>query len=479
MAFTNNVMIVRHKLLAKLVKLWKEEQLTEKIDRLPIELTPRQMKVHGRCCVHKERAVWKYKTFPLLGFDMSDEVDELTPLSDYAKKALSRSTNEKENLMCVIDEACSSCVQVNYEITNLCRGCVARSCYLNCPKGSIHFNKSGKAEIDHDTCISCGKCHQSCHYHAIVYMPVPCEEACPVKAIKKDEYGIESIDESKCIYCGKCINACSFGAIFEISQVFDVLQRIRNGKEVVAIVAPSIASQFKAPLEQVYGAIRNMGFSDVVEVAQGAMETTRCESEEFIEKLNGKEPFMTTSCCPSYMQLVEKHIPGMKKYVSSTRSPMYYTAKVVKEKSPDAVVVFIGPCVAKRKEVKNDPYTDFTLTFEELGSMLAGFEINLADMQPYSVSFASSKEAHGFAKSGGVIEAIKAQLNGKDVNAIQVANLTKKNVALLRSYAKGGNAPAQFLEVMACEGGCVTGPCTRVEASAAQQQLMEELMKIR
>ena len=84
MAFSNNVMIVRHKLLADLVRLWKDEQLVEKIDRLPLELSPKKSKPLGRCCVHKERAVWKYKTFPLLGFDMDDEKDELTPLSSYA-----------------------------------------------------------------------------------------------------------------------------------------------------------------------------------------------------------------------------------------------------------------------------------------------------------------------------------------------------------------------------------------------------------
>ena len=232
MAFTNNVMIVRHGLLAKLVKLWNENRLLEEIDRLPIELSPRKSKVRGRCCVHKERAVWKYKTLPLLGFDMQDEEDELTPLSEYAKRALFRSENKKENIMCVVDEACSSCVSVNYEITNLCRGCVARSCYMNCPKDAIRFKKNGQAEIDHETCISCGKCHQSCPYHAIVYIPIPCEEVCPVKAISKDEYGVEHIDESKCIYCGKCVNACPFGAIFEISQVFDILQRLRNKEPV-------------------------------------------------------------------------------------------------------------------------------------------------------------------------------------------------------------------------------------------------------
>ena len=83
-------MIVRHKLLATLVKLWKEDSLTDKIDRLPIELSPRKSKVMGRCCVHKERAVWKYKSLPLLGFDMNDEKDELAPLSYYAQQAVTR-----------------------------------------------------------------------------------------------------------------------------------------------------------------------------------------------------------------------------------------------------------------------------------------------------------------------------------------------------------------------------------------------------
>ena len=96
MAFTNNVMIVRHKLLAKLVNLWKENKLTNEIDRLPIELSPRRSRPLGRCCIHKERAVYKYKLFPLLGFDMTDETDELTPLSEYARQALERKNKQKE-----------------------------------------------------------------------------------------------------------------------------------------------------------------------------------------------------------------------------------------------------------------------------------------------------------------------------------------------------------------------------------------------
>ena len=93
MAFTSNIMIVRHRLLKELVKLWNNNELVDKIDRLPIELSPKRSKHAGRCCVHKERAVWKYKSLPLLGLDMEDETDELTlPVHWTERKMAGRKT---------------------------------------------------------------------------------------------------------------------------------------------------------------------------------------------------------------------------------------------------------------------------------------------------------------------------------------------------------------------------------------------------
>ena len=124
MAYNNNIMFIRYQLLARLVKMWKENELLEKVDRLPVELHPRKQKPLGRCCVYKERAVTKYKTMAMMGFDMTDETDETERLSTYAARMMERKEIDSEkSILSVMDEACSSCVKINYEVTNLCRGC--------------------------------------------------------------------------------------------------------------------------------------------------------------------------------------------------------------------------------------------------------------------------------------------------------------------------------------------------------------------
>lgn len=471
-------MFVRYQLLAKLVKMWKEDSLLDKIDKMLLEMYPRKRSPKGRCCVYKERAVMKYKTMAMLGFDMSDEVDESERLSSYVKRMMDRDIpDDKRGILSVMDEACSSCVKINYEITDLCRGCVARPCYTNCPKDAISYDKDGKAHIDHNKCISCGKCHQACPYHAIIYMPVPCEEACPVKAISKDEYGVEHIDPDKCIYCGKCLNACPFGAIFDQCVVFDVLKRIRAGKQVIAMVAPSVLAQFGKPIEKVFGALKAMGFTDVIEVAVGAEETTRRESAEFVERMEEGEPFMTTSCCPAYVNLARKHIPDLMKYVSTTASPMVYTAEYAREKYPEGVNVFISPCASKKAECREHDNVDFVLTFREIEAILEGMEVDIDQCESYIPAETAGKDAHGFAKTGGVFTAVKNILGGEDVNGLVIADLNKKNIALLRAYAKTGKCPGKMVEVMSCPGGCITGPCTCSDNGEATRRFDSEIKK--
>ena len=465
MAFVNNTMIVRRDLMSRLIKMYQEGTLLTEIDRLPIKMSPKNSHARGRCCIHKERAVLKYKMLPILGYSIMEEVDELTTLSEYAKKALDR-TEINKTILTVVDEACTACVKTNYVITNLCKGCVARSCYMNCPKDAISFMENGQAHIDHSKCINCGICKEACPYHSIVYIPIPCEEACPVKAIQKDENGIEQIDETKCIYCGKCINACPFGSIFEVSQIFDILQAIKHDEKLVAIMAPSIQSQFNYTIAEIADMVCQIGFIEAMEVAYGAMETTEREGTELNEKLESGQKFMTTSCCPSYIELVDKHIIAMKPYVSHTKSPMHYTAEMARAKYPDAKIVFVGPCVGKRKEMAGNELIDYMLTFEELDSILTGLSI---EVQTQSAETECAPMAgRGFARAGGVIAAVAQMYPHLNVKPIQVANLNKKNIGLLRAYSKG-KAPGNFIEVMACEGGCISGPCGKVDYSQAQK----------
>lgn len=467
-------MIVRRELMSRLIKHFKDDNILQEIDRIPLQMSPKSKQAKGRCCIHKERAVLKYKMLPILGYRVDEENDELTPLSEYARRAMNRKETNK-SILTVVDEACTACVKTNYVVTNLCRGCVARSCYMNCPKGAISFMENGQAHIDHSKCINCGICKEACMYHSIVYIPVPCEEVCPVKAIQKDENGIEHIDEDKCIYCGKCINACPFGSIYEVSQVFDILSSIRRKEQLVAIMAPSILSQFNNSITEIACAIEKIGFIKAIEVAYGAIETTRREGAELQEKLESGQKFMTTSCCPSYIELVNKHLKELKPYVSHTGSPMYYTIEMAKAKYPDAKIVFIGPCVGKRKEVMDHPDIDYILTFEEVDTLFAGLGIALESTDTERDT--APMTGRGFARAGGVINAVQNMYPNVAIKPISVANLNKKNIALLRAYSKG-KAPGNFIEVMACEGGCISGPCGKVDYGQAQKLFKKAMGEI-
>lgn len=469
MAYINNVMIIRHELIVRLVKLFKEGELSSKINGLPVELYPKSRKPRGRCCIYKERAITRYKMLPLLGFEVPEGDIDLYPLQNYAEKALQRE-EQADRILTVVDEACTGCVQANYVVTNLCRGCVASPCVMNCPKNAIRFTPTGQTEIKVEECVNCGLCQKACPYHAIIYIPIPCEEACPVGAISKNEKGVEEIDADKCIYCGKCITACPFGAIFELSAIIDVLKVIEQKQQVIAMVAPAILAQYQESPGKVLAAIKAVGFSDVVEVARGAEKTASHEAEELREKLEQNVSFMTTSCCPSYVEAVRKHAPGLLPHVSHTPSPMAYTAEELREKHPDAKLVFIGPCVAKRKEARDLGSVDYVLSFEELDALMTGMGIKPESMEAQALE-SYTMESRGFAQSGGVLTAVLAEKKVADFSYEQIDGIDKKAIKQIKLLEKGKNT-VQFYEVMACEGGCISGPGANVKSAKAKKNFI-------
>ena len=462
----NNANLMRTKILIRLAESYLHDKFAN-ADRIPLELRPKEMQP-SRCCIYKDRAVLKYRCMAGLGHCPEEEQDELTSLREYGQQALARKTAPK-NKLSVIDIACSACVKSQYVITDVCRGCFAQPCRLNCPKEAISIVK-GRAHIDPDKCVNCGKCFEVCPYHSVVKIPVPCEEACPVGAISKDEFGKEHIDAEKCISCGRCLASCPFGAVVERSQMIDVMKEIKEtNKKVVAMLAPAISGQFPGSLNNLVGALKKFGFSDVIEVAVGADITTQKEAAEFVERMEEGKPFMTTSCCPAYFRAAQVHIPELKPFVSDTKTPMYYTAELVKKETPDCVAVFVGPCLAKRAEAEWDPNVDYVLTFEELGAMLVAAGINVDECEELPLGRVSHIQGRQFPVTVGVAGAVASLVGDKfDIRTEKVDGLTKENIKLLKRYAnKGGDN--NMLEVMCCEGGCVSGPgCIALSKKAAR-----------
>lgn len=291
-------------------------------------------------------------------------------------------------------------------------------------------------------------------------------------AISKDDMGKEHIDPKKCIYCGRCISACPFGAVMEKSHIIDIYKAIKSDKKVIAIVAPAIAGQFKSPLQDIMAAIGRLGFDEVQEVAKGADVTTRNEAEEFIEKMAAGEPFMTTSCCPSYYMLAARHLPEVKPFVSHTRSPMIYSAQIVREQHPDAVIVFVGPCLAKRYEAYHDPNIDYVLSFEEVGTLFVANGVNPMERSELRLDETINPTSRGYAATAGVMHAVAVEIGDRaEVRPIVIDGITKQSIRDLRGYAK--SCPGNMVEVMACEGGCVNGCNVIANPKVATRQVKE------
>ena len=161
-----------------------------------------------------------------------------------------------------------------------------------------------------------------------------------------------------------------------------------------AIVAPAITGQFgmKTTYGQIKNAIKKLGFKDMVEAACGADAVTVHESNEFTERMAIGDKYMTNSCCPGFLTYVEKMFPSDLDKVSGTVSPMIATGRYIKSQDPEAKVVFIGPCTAKKSEAVRESIkdaVDYVLTFEELQALFSAFEIEVAECADEIVDEAS------------------------------------------------------------------------------------------
>ena len=344
--FDTKVQYLKYRVLREVAKHSFNDALLENISDIPKTIVPGKQPTM-RCCVYKERAILGERVKLALGGD-----------------------KQNPNPIQVIDIACDECPAGGYEITDNCRGCIAHRCKEVCRKDAITFDASQKAHIDKSKCVECGACAKVCPYTAIISRKRPCENACKVKAISMNEELVAEINNDKCIQCGACVYQCPFGAISDKSFILDVIKLLKESEDnrefkVYAVVAPSISSQFTyAKLGQVITGIKQLGFFSVVEAALGADIVANKECRELTER-----GFITSSCCPAFVRLIEQDFPELKDKISHNLSPMGAIGKYIKSTDPTAKVVFIGPCTAKKAEFQKpevQPHIDAVLTFEEL-----------------------------------------------------------------------------------------------------------------
>ncbi len=435
--FETRVQQLKHNVLREVASLAWEDKLTIGALDIPEKIIPGPTATM-RCCIYKERAVVSQRVKMAMGGDKANPC-----------------------VVEVMEVACDECPVSAITVGPACRGCIATRCVQVCPKGAISIINH-RAEIDHDKCIACGKCLSACPYSAIVKNLRPCEKGCKGNAISMGENRKASIDPEKCISCGTCVNQCPFGAIMDKSYIVDVVQLLRGaerwGYPVYAAVAPAIAGQFApASLGQVAAGLRALGFAGVYEVALGADMTADKECMELSEK-----GLLASSCCPAFVDYVEKNFPQLSHLISDTPSPMVMIGQHIKEKDPAAKVVFIGPCIAKKMEFKlgkTRGAIDCVLTFEELYALLESRGIDITHMAPAPLDGASAY-GRGFAKSGGVaqavVQALKEKGEGLEVKPVPCSGIDACKVAFLK--AAKDLLDGNFIEGMACEGGCVQGP---------------------
>jgi [FeFe] hydrogenase (group B1/B3) len=393
-----------------------------------------------RCCIYKERAIVGQRIQLAMG-----------------------GNPQNPNIIEVLDIACDECPVGGYEVTDSCRGCIAHRCEDACKRDAITFDSNQKATINKEKCVECGKCAQVCPYNAISNHKRPCQNACKVKAISMDNHKKALINNHKCTSCGACVYQCPFGAIMDKSYILDVIDFIKESAhntkyKLYAIVAPSISSQFSyVKLGQVISAIKELGFFSVVETALGADMVAYSEADELMEK-----GFLTSSCCPAFVNYIETQFPSLKEHISHNLSPMAMIAKYIKKIDETAKVVFIGPCTAKKQEMKRPevaPYIDSVITFEELQALIDSKDIDLESLPEEELNNASYF-GRIFARSGGLAEAVNEAIIEKGREDFEFKPISCDGIEACRSAllkASKNVLPYNFIEGMACVGGCIGG----------------------
>lgn len=277
-----------------------------------------------------------------------------------------------------------------------------------------------------------------------------CIRNCPVKSVKFENDRAEIIG-NECILCGRCYVACPQQAKEIRSDLEKVRRMIDSGEEVVASVAPSFIAGFDADgISAMRRALQKLGFSDAEETAVGADFVSR-EYERLMAAGSG---VLISSCCPSVNLLIQKYYPDMLGCLAPVLSPMRAHCRAIKAARPGARAVFIGPCISKKYEADEESAADACLTFDELRRWMgeAGVSFEPAEEEALRLN------ARAYPTVGGILRTLKPC----GYEAIAIDGAAGCIAALEELRTRKGEMV--FLEMSACEGGCVGGPVIREHA---------------
>lgn len=474
------VRAIRRRVFTEVAKLGFKadaDTLLTDMEAIPYEIVNDDTEEKYRESTYRARAIVRERLRLAMGLSLRPENKPVHLTAGVEASNISEKYYEPP-LMQVIPSACERCEENKYEVSNMCKGCLAHPCQEVCPKGAISM-VNGKSFIDQEKCIKCGKCKSVCPYDAIAKKERPCKNACGVGAIVSDKYGRAYIDTDKCVSCGMCMVSCPFGAISDKSQIFQLTRALQEGGEIVAEIAPAFVGQFGDNItpRNIKAALQELGFSEVYEVALGADIGAISEAHHYVEKVvSGELPFLLTSCCPSWAMMAKKFFPDLIDQISQELTPMVATARTIKQEHPNARVVFIGPCAAKkleasRRTVRSD--VDFVVTYEELQAMFNAKEIDLTKYSAESSFHDATGAGRGYACAGGVAEAIEKCVNeyypGVDVNIEHAEGLAECKKIL--TLAKAGRMNGCLIEGMGCPGGCIAGAGTNIPVAKAKKAL--------
>lgn len=282
-----------------------------------------------------------------------------------------------------------------------------------------------------------------------------CLRECPVKAIDVKGHRAEII-EDRCILCGHCTQACPQNAKIVHSEIDEVRRLLASTDKVVASVAPSFISSFGLDDFGVMKlALAKLGFADAEETAVGAQAVTK----EYARLLQtGEFQNFITSACPAVCRMIQEYFPKTLKYLAPVDSPMVAHAKLIKKQHPQAKIVFIGPCIAKKREAEDCQLIDNVLTFEDVMELFEEHNVKLDEIT--KVSLSHKKGAPNLAKEypipNGIIHSFPTLPEGYDYIAIDGP---ERCVDALRNIEQLDHV---VVELNLCEGACVNGPCSLV-----------------